>query len=220
MALPLTLSLALLAFAGLLAGLLTTGLSGRICAGLPVGVTAGLSARLLTLLFALALTLTGLLAALARLGSCVGLTALAGLVARLARLALPLTGLRLLTIGAGLRFAICAGVGARLALIAAGAARLILGTGATLTLLRLRDLALQLIREAIEFGLGEPELLRFVAKHFLRGAFHAATEFIDLATRALAGLTRLRHVAFAQHFPRDVQRLAALVAGIGLLEPV
>ena len=85
---------------------------------------------------------------------------------------------------------------------------------------RLRDLALQLIRERIQLGLRQLELFRVVAQHALRRAFHAPPQFINLAARRLAGLPRLRQVTFPQHVAGEIEDFAAFLAFGRLLQPV
>ena len=77
---------------------------------------------------------------------------------------------------------------------------------------RLRDFALKLIGQRIEFGLSELQLLRVVAEHTFGCAFHPAAQLVDFPARRLIRLTRLRKITLLQHLPGQIEDLAALFA--------
>ncbi len=76
----------------------------------------------------------------------------------------------------------------------------------------LRDFALQLLGQRIEFRLRQSKLFRVVAQYTLGRAFDATTKFLDAAARLLASLPRLRQIALAQHVAGEVEGFAAGVA--------
>jgi hypothetical protein len=226
---------ALLALAWLLTlSLLPTGLRRLLFGGrlatrlLAAGLFTGFAARLLALLSRLATFVAGLL-----LGGIATLTRTLPLAftAALPLSATFLLGLRLLAalILAGLsrlisfrsrltvgRWFILIPLISGLALIALAAAAL---TGliavlriSLLILTRLGDLALQLVRERIQFRLRQFELLRVISEDAFGRAFHAAPQLVNLAARTLTCLAGLRQVAFSQHLARKVQHLATLFA--------